>query len=62
MLKINNHFSIDQKVYLASDPDQVERRVLKIIVTPTGLMYTVRMDGAEVDVYEIELSTDRNVI
>jgi hypothetical protein len=56
MAKQTAEFKIGDRVYLRGDPDQVKRMVLKIIETPIGMMYTIRMDGAEVDVYGLELT------
>lgn len=61
--KINHEYKIGDQVFLVSDTEQVARKVLKIIVLPAGvIMYSIRIDAAEVDVYEAELTADKNVI
>lgn len=55
-------FEPGDAVYVIADPDQAMRQVISIVITPNGLMYTLRMDGELVDYYEIELSESIRVI
>lgn len=61
MIKVQNKYSIGQMVYLVSDPDQLERQVIYIVVSSAGLMYGVRV-GVEdpLECYDIELSETKN--
>jgi hypothetical protein len=59
-MKINNLFSIGQTVYITSDPDQLERKVLYITINPGNqLLYGIRFDGEIFDYWETELSADK---
>lgn len=62
MMKINNAFTIGERVYVVSDNEQRERQVIGIHVTPLGLTYEVSFDGETSEFYEIELSTEKGVI
>lgn len=61
-MKINNEFSIGQKVYLVADAEQLERMVVYIVVTPIGLLYGVSVNGDTDDYYSLELSDTKQII
>lgn len=55
-------FKIGQDVYLIADPEQAQLQIVAVVITPNGYEYTVRILGELVDVFDIELSEQKNVI
>lgn len=55
-LKINNKYNIGQTVYIITDPDQLERIIVGIKITPLGQIYLLGTLEGELEVYEIEIS------
>lgn len=50
------------KVFVVADFDQVEQKVINVVITPNGIMYSLRINGELIDFYEEELSSGPRVI
>jgi len=55
-LKINNKYNIGQTVYICTDPEQLERLIIGIKITPLGHIYILGTLDGEIEVFEIEIS------
>lgn len=62
MMVINNKYGFGDIVYLKTDRDQYERIVVGIKVSPLGLTYQVALGPIETYHYEMELTTEKNVL
>lgn len=61
-IKVPNEFSIDQKVYLVTDPDQKTYIVTALIVLKNEVMYRVRGVDGQDEYYGFELCETKDVI
>jgi len=61
-VNIKNKYNIGDFVYLVSDSDQKKCQIVRIIITPIGLLYEVSSDFDTSECYEIELSETKDVI
>lgn len=59
-MTINNKFSIGQRVFLATDPEQSERIVTAIIVGPYDLLYTLNLGTEQSNHYDIEITASKD--
>ena len=55
-------FYIGQRVYLKTDPYQVERMIVCVMVTPNGCVYNVSYLEGECQCYGVELSKERDIM
>ena len=62
MMVIENKYEFGQTVYLKTDPDQHARMVTQIKVSPIGIIYLLSFGTMETPHYEIELSTEKDVL
>lgn len=61
-MNVKNKFNHSQIVYLIHDPEQHERMITQIIITPNGLMYMLSCGDEQSEHYEIEIGEDKKVI
>lgn len=61
-MQINNKYNFSDTVYLKHDPEQTEWMVTSITVYPIGISYTISSGKDVIDVYEMELSNEKNVL
>lgn len=59
---IENKFEIGEIVYLKTDKEQSERLITQITISPAGLRYCASMGSADTWHYEIELSSEKNIL
>lgn len=59
-IEIEVEYTINQVVYLRTDPDQLPHLVIGYKIVPTGILYGVVFMGSSSYFYAMELSTDRN--
>lgn len=62
MMVIDNKYEFGDIVYLKTDRDQFERIVIGIKVSPIGILYRVAVGAVETDHYDMELTTEKNII
>lgn len=62
MMVIDNKFEFGDIVYLKTDRDQFERIVIGIRISPLGIIYRVAVGAVETDHYDMELTTEKNII
>jgi hypothetical protein len=55
-------FQIGQKVFLITDPDQMEHIITGIKIRPDGITYALAFGASENWCYAIEISKERNVV
>lgn len=60
MMVIDNKFNIGDLVYIVTDTDQNPQQVTQIVVTQSGLVYHISGNSGIQQVYDFELSYDRN--
>jgi len=61
-MNINNKFNFGEVVYLTTDPEQYRRIVTQIIVTPSGLLYSLSCGMAISEHFDFEISRDKDVV
>lgn len=61
-MTINNAFTLGEFVYLKTDPDQFKRILVGIQITHEGLLYKLACNMAETWHYEIEISTEKDML
>ena len=61
-MTINTKFTIGQIVFLKTDTDQKPRIVLGIAVYPTTLKYILGQGDDDSVHYDIEISTEKNIL
>ena len=62
MMLIENKFEIGQTVYLKTEKDQSARMVVRLLLTPNGILYFLVCGTVESAHYEIEISDKVNVV
>jgi len=60
-VNIKNKYNVGDIVYLVSDSEQRKCQIVRIIVTPLGIMYEISSDFDVVECYEIELSETKDL-
>lgn len=55
-------FKIGQEVYMIADPEQIKRQVARIVITQNGYEYSLRIEGVFVEVFDTELTEEKNLI
>lgn len=58
MMVIENEYEIGSFVYIKSDPDQLRRQVVAIIVCEAALIYKLACGGSETGHYAFELTKE----
>ena len=61
-IKINVEFEIGQVVYLKTDPDQLERIVVSIIVENKDTAYQLACGDGNSTHYDYEISAEKDVL
>ena len=61
-MEINPEFTLGQKVYVTTDPEQNKRIVTRYIVTQNDIQYEVSMGLMTMVCQDIELSTTKDVV
>lgn len=61
-MTINNKYNIGDAVYLVTDPEQLRRIVIGILVREHGMMYHVSYINDAQYCYECELSDKEDII
>lgn len=61
-IMLNNEFTIGQVVYLKTDPDQLPRIVLRILISSNGYTYEIGCGMLMSYHYEHEISEEVNVL
>jgi len=59
---IDVEFEIGEVVYLKTDIDQHQRIVTAIQITASGVLYRLAFGAADTWHYDIEISTEKNVL
>jgi len=59
-MKIELDFNLGDLVFLKTDPDQKQRMVTKINITPAGVYYNLNCGVEESDNYSIEMTADKD--
>jgi hypothetical protein len=59
---IDNKYNFGDIVYLKTDKDQREGIVTCLKVTPHGVLYRLNFGTVEYDAYDVEISTEKNVM
>jgi len=62
MMIIDNKFNITDKVYLKTDPDQLERIVTRLMVSPSNVSYELTSGTNTSWHYDFEITEDVNVL
>lgn len=62
MMVLDNAHEIGDVVYLRTDPDQKARVVTGMMVRPTAIIYYLACGTGESTHYDIEITTDRDVL
>lgn len=61
-MKFESKYDLGQIVYLKTDIDQRERIITQIKFDPTGCIYKLALCTEETYHFDIEISTQRNII
>ena len=61
-MEINNHFVLNEFVYLITDPDQKERMVTAIKVNMNGLLYKLSCGNTDSWHTKSEISREKDVL
>lgn len=61
-MTIHPEFSLGQKVYLVTDPEQYARIITKYIVNTNGIEYEVALGLSTMVCQACELATTKNVV
>lgn len=61
-MKFETRYDLGQLVYLITDPDQKERMVTEVRVTPNGMEYGLSLGDGSCFAYELEISTKPNIL
>ena len=59
-MNINVDFNLGDLVFLKTDPDQKQRMITKISITPDGIYYNLNCGVEESPHYSIEITSDRD--
>lgn len=59
-MKIETEYSIREKVYLVTDPDQNQRIITAISIRENGISYELACGSSSSWHYGFEISTDKN--
>lgn len=62
MIKVNNKFEIEQRVYVVTDINQYPRIVTAITIRQTGLLYEVACGIGTSEHYDFELSETSDIL
>lgn len=62
MMIIDNKFEMSSSIYLKTCKEQSERIITGILVNPIGITYRVSFGSTESWHYEIELSSEKNIL
>src|SRR5690606_29246249 len=55
-------YDLGEMVFLKHDPDQNERMITSIEVTPQGIIYYLSCGVSETKHYEMELTLDKDIV
>ena len=61
-MTIDNEYNLGDIVFLRTDREQLPRLVTRIIVTQSGILYSLANSTTETTHYEFEIATEINVL
>lgn len=62
MMIVDNKFKIGERVYLATDPEQLVRIVSGIMVRQGTLIYELSCGERATNAYDFEISSERDTV
>jgi hypothetical protein len=62
MMVIDNKYDLGDTVFIKTDKEQLERIVTGILVCPIGVKYLVACGVTDNWMYELEITTDKNIV